>query len=373
MAYIEKDKRHKLDYKVERCIYLGMSTSHTDDTAKLLLLRTMEVIYRRNVHYNERSYPARKLQPTPSPTKQDTGEDLIGLQFEDDNQWWTITEHGTHDDELVLWYTNNDTNEEEKSSVQEVRTWYNRTQLTNTSTHLIQAANSIVPTRKGYINALTEEVYHTIKTYNVKLPHTNVPKPTSFKKTGNLPMSQWFQAEEKEKDGMLKFKTWEELDQKDITPEIRRKALRCHQLYDIKRGLSAKNRVVVNGSKQHQDTYTDTTSPVAGQLLVRLFLTITAFRQYDIIQLDLTNAYLHAPIQDVVYIYIPPRFPHAGDIARLRKAAYGTKQGARRFYDYTATVLTTLASPNALTTPASFDTCTQMDLPAFSCNMLMMP
>jgi hypothetical protein len=138
---------------------------------------------------------------------------------------------------------------------------------------------------------------------------------------------------------MLKFQTWEYLDQKDITPDIRRKALRCHHLYDIKRDLSAKNRVVVNGSKQHQDTYTDTTSPVAGQLLLRLFLAITVFRKYEIVQLDLTNAYLHASIQDVVYIYIPPGFPHAGDIARLRKAAYGTKQGARRFYDYTATVL----------------------------------
>jgi hypothetical protein len=167
-------------------------------------------------------------------------------------------------------------------------------------------------------------------------------------------MSQWFQAEKKEKDGMLKFKTWEYLDQKDITPEIRRKALRCHHLYDIKRDLSAKNRVVVNGSKQHQDTYTDTTSPVAGQLLLRLFLTITAFRQYDIIQLDLTNAYLHAPIQDVVYIYIPPGFPHAGDIARLRKAAYDTKQGARRFYDYTATVLSHIGFTKCPNDPCLF-------------------
>jgi hypothetical protein len=85
MAYIEKDKRHKLDYKVERCIYLGMSTTHTDDTAKLLLIRTMQIIYRRNVHYNERSYPARKLKHQPSNNKTDTGEDLIGLQFEDED------------------------------------------------------------------------------------------------------------------------------------------------------------------------------------------------------------------------------------------------------------------------------------------------
>jgi hypothetical protein len=60
---------------------------------------------------------------------------------------------------------------------------------------------------------------------------------------------------------------------------------------------------------------------------------------YDIVQLDLTNAYLHASIVDVVYIYVPEGFPGQGEIARLRKAAYGAKQGARRFYDNTANVL----------------------------------
>ena len=102
---------------------------------------------------------------------------------------------------------------------------------------------------------------------------------------------------------MLNFQTWQRLDQTKITPAIRAKALRCHHLYDIKRDLSAKNRVVVNGSKQHSDTYTDTTSPVAGQMIVRLFLALTAFRQWEMIQLDLTNAYLHAPIQDIVYLH----------------------------------------------------------------------
>ncbi len=101
---------------------------------------------------------------------------------------------------------------------------------------------------------------------------------------------------------MLSFQTWERIDQTKITHAIRAKALRCHHLYDIKRDLTAKNRVVVNGSKQHSDTYTDTTSPVAGQMLLRLFLAITAFQKWNMIQLDLTNAYLHAPIKDIVYI-----------------------------------------------------------------------
>ena len=70
--------------------------------------------------------------------------------------------------------------------------------------------------------------------------------------------------------------------------------------------------------------------------------------------MDLTNAYLHAPIQDVVYIYIPEGFPNAGDIARLRKAAYGTKQGARRFYDYTRQVLTHIGLTQCPNDPCLF-------------------
>ena len=54
--------------------------------------------------------------------------------------------------------------------------------------------------------------------------------------------------------------------------------------------------------------------------------------------MDLTNAYLHASIQDKVYIYISDGFPGKGEIALLVKAAYGTKQGARRFYDHVAQI-----------------------------------
>ncbi len=137
---------------------------------------------------------------------------------------------------------------------------------------------------------------------------------------------------------MLEFQTWEYLDQEAITPAMHKRALRCHHIYDIKRDLSAKNRVVVNGSRQHSDTYT--TSPVASQLQLRMFLAIAAIRKYELTQLDLTNAYLHAPIQDTVFIIMPEGFPCSGEIARLSKAAYGTKQGARRFYDHTANILT---------------------------------
>jgi hypothetical protein len=72
------------------------------------------------------------------------------------------------------------------------------------------------------------------------------------------------------------------------------------------------------------------------------------------IQLDLTNAYLHAPIVDVVYIIIPAGFEEAGHIARLRKAAYGTKQGARRFYDHTALTLAKIGLTQCPNEPCLF-------------------
>jgi hypothetical protein len=180
LAYVEKGKRTKLDNKVERAIYLGMSPDHSDDTVKFLSMKTRKIIYRRNVYFNERSFPARKQKLSPSLT-QDTGEDVIGLQFEDEDQWWTVTAHGTHEGHLVLYYTNNKTKEEENSSVKEVRDWYNRTQLNNATTHLIQDSNSIVPTRKGYINAIAEASFKAIQQYDVKLP---------TKKYSHLPASR---------------------------------------------------------------------------------------------------------------------------------------------------------------------------------------
>ncbi len=58
--------------------------------------------------------------------------------------------------------------------------------------------------------------------------------------------------------------------------------------------------------------------------------------------MDLTNAYLHADITDLVLIIIPKGYPGEGEAALLKKGLYGTKQGSRRFYDHTDTVLTSI-------------------------------
>ncbi len=227
------------------------------------------------MYFNERSFPARKFQLTSSLPTVDNGADLIGSDFDDESSRWTVTKTGEYEGTPVLYYRNKENGNEEYSAVPEVRTWVNQTTL-----H--QATNKIMQTRNGYINKLAEESFKAITNYNLKLP-PNSTKPTSLKKAGNQPPTQWFRAEEKERNGFFEFDTWERIYKSDITKDIRQRALRCHHLYDIKRDQTAKNIVVVNGSRQHRDTYTDTTSPVASQLQLRLFLAVSALQNHPMI------------------------------------------------------------------------------------------
>jgi hypothetical protein len=94
---------------VEKTIYLGISPDHSHDTYKLLKVSNNEIIYRRNVYFIERSIPARKFKPQSTIAKINTGEELVGLDFEDDGQQWTITEVGFYEERPVLYYKNKNT------------------------------------------------------------------------------------------------------------------------------------------------------------------------------------------------------------------------------------------------------------------------
>jgi hypothetical protein len=63
LCYVEKDKRTKLQPKVERTIYLGLSPDHSNDTYRLMRIGTNSIIYRRNVYFNER-LPCTQVQTT---------------------------------------------------------------------------------------------------------------------------------------------------------------------------------------------------------------------------------------------------------------------------------------------------------------------
>jgi hypothetical protein len=112
---VEKKKRHKLDFKSERCIYLGISSRHSHDTHTLLRLSTNKVIYRRNVSFHERCFPARthKLTTTIQDAK---GSHLIGQTFTDEDETFVVTNTSHRQGEDCLDYKKTKTNEEHFST-----------------------------------------------------------------------------------------------------------------------------------------------------------------------------------------------------------------------------------------------------------------
>jgi hypothetical protein len=194
------------------------------------------------VSFNERFFPAR-ANNTIRPIAKDKGEKLIGTKFTQDDETFVITNCSYHQGEDCLDYKNTDTNEEHYSTVKEVTKWVKES-------NVLQLANNIQPSRKGFMNTLAETMFKAIqpKTYNVKLPSNTIKPPKSFNEARGRE-EQWFEAFRKERDGMLRFNTWHRLDQTKVTPDMRQHALRAQHIYNIKRDGSAKVRVVVNGKR----------------------------------------------------------------------------------------------------------------------------
>ena len=120
--------------------------------------------------------------------------------------------------------------------------------------------------------------------------------------------------------GILDSESWQEIDQSLVTLDMKKKALRAHHIYDLKRSMDAKNRVVVNEKRQHESTYSETYSPTVLQTMLRLHLAVAAKRFYRVLQTDFPNAYLNSDLRDFVLIIIPDGYSNAGDVAILRKA-----------------------------------------------------
>lgn len=68
---------------------------------------------------------------------------------------------------------------------------------------------------------------------------------------------------------------------------------------------------------------------------VRVFILIALHFRWAIHQLDISNAFLHGTLSDIVYMQQPQGFQdtlHPNYVCRLKKALYGLKQSPREWY-----------------------------------------
>ena len=94
-----------------------------------------------------------------------------------------------------------------------------------------------------------------------------------------------------------------------------------------------KARFCVRGDRQVQDVdYFETYSPVVSWTTVRLMLILSSILNLATTQADYTAAFIHAPIQEDVYVQMPRNYQEPGKVLKLKRCLYGLKQSPRNFF-----------------------------------------
>uniref|UniRef100_A0A2N9F1H2 Reverse transcriptase Ty1/copia-type domain-containing protein n=1 Tax=Fagus sylvatica TaxID=28930 RepID=A0A2N9F1H2_FAGSY len=158
--------------------------------------------------------------------------------------------------------------------------------------------------------------------------------------------SEWRAAMNTEFTALLKNGTWNL-----VPPKSHTNVVGCKWVFRIKRNAGGslaryKARLVAKGFHQQQGLdYGDTFSPVIKPITIRTVLSLAVDSNWNICQLDVTNALLHGFLSEDVYMIQPPRFVHSSfpnHVCHLRKALYGLKQAPRAWYSRLSTRLVEL-------------------------------
>jgi hypothetical protein len=97
-----------------------------------------------------------------------------------------------------------------------------------------------------------------------------------------------------------------------------------------------KARYCARGFEQVEGVdYFETFAPVVMWLTVRLLLIMSILLELETTQIDYTAAFVHAPIDCLVHVAMPPGFGIPGQVWKLRKSLYGLAQSPRNYFLYT--------------------------------------
>ncbi|KAL4033283.1 hypothetical protein IC575_006370 [Cucumis melo] len=116
------------------------------------------------------------------------------------------------------------------------------------------------------------------------------------------------------------------------------KPIGCKWIYKRKRGADGKvqtfkARLVAKGYTQVEGVdYEETFSPVAMLKSIRILLSIAAYFDYEIWQMDVKTAFLNGNLEETIYMQQPEGFIIPGQeqkICKLNRSIYGLKQASR--------------------------------------------
>ncbi len=146
---------------------------------------------------------------------------------------------------------------------------------------------------------------------------------------------EWQKAMTEEYEALTANKTWE------LTELPRdRKAIKNKWVYKIKQNADGsiaryKARLVAKGFTQKEGIdFNETFAPVVKITTLRTMLALATLKSYNVKQMDISIAFLHADVEEELYMEQPKGFEQSGKeqlVCRLKKSLYGLKQSGRNW------------------------------------------
>ena len=139
----------------------------------------------------------------------------------------------------------------------------------------------------------------------------------------------WMRAMQEEMNSILQNRTWRLVD---APPNARPIGVRW--IFKIKRvnnRVRYKARLVALGYAQRPGIdFNETYAPVIRAITVRILLSIAATLDMEIVQFDVSTAFLNGTITEEIYLMQPPGFnDQTGRVCRLHRGLYGLRQSPR--------------------------------------------
>jgi hypothetical protein len=176
--------------------------------------------------------------------------------------------------------------------------------------------------------------------FAAKIKKHDPDNPTYMEAMSGSDAQHYIEAMQQEILALLQQRTWTRIARKAVPSN--HKILKGTWAFKLKRlpdgtPLKYKARYCCRGDMQTEGVdYFDTYAPVVQWSTVRLLLTLALKHGWATRQVDYTNAFAQADIQEEVYIE-PPRGFSGQDgldkVLRLNKSLYGLKQAPKTFFD----------------------------------------
>ncbi|QRV85528.1 Copia-like polyprotein/retrotransposon [Ceratobasidium sp. AG-Ba] len=159
--------------------------------------------------------------------------------------------------------------------------------------------------------------------------------PETFQEAMRRPDANlWLEAMIEELKSIEQHQVWTLVDR-----PVGKNIVKCRWVFDYKRDsdgeiIRHKARLVGKGFSQRPGVdYVEISSPVAAADSLRTLLSIVAALDLELLQIDVKTAFLHAKLEEEIFMEQPPGFSEgAMSVWKLNKAIYGLKQAARAFY-----------------------------------------